>query len=62
MLHFFAVTLPAVTQLHPVMAITLALLASFYITGVFLLVMALITEPEFIEDENGDLYYVPHAH
>jgi hypothetical protein len=54
MLHLFAVT-------HPVMAIALALLASFYITGVCLLVMALTFEPEWIEDENGELYYVPHA-
>jgi hypothetical protein len=54
MLHLFAVT-------HPVMAIALAFLASFYITGVCLLVMALFVEPEWYEDENGDLYYVPHA-
>jgi len=55
MIHIFAVT-------HPVMAIALALLASFYITGVCLLVMALAFEPEWIEDENGELHYVPHAH
>jgi len=54
MIHIFAVT-------HPVMAIALALLASFYITGVCLLVMALAFEPEWIEDENGELHYVPHA-
>jgi hypothetical protein len=43
------------------MAIAIALLASFYITGVCLLVMALAFEPEWIEDEDGELHYVRHA-
>ena len=43
------------------MTIAIALLASFYITGVCLLVMALTAEPEWFEGEDGELYYVPHA-
>jgi len=54
MIHVFAVT-------HPVMAIAIAFLASFYITGVCLIVTALTEKPEWFEDENGELHYVPHA-
>jgi len=54
MLHVFAVT-------HPLMAIAFAILAAFYITGVYLLVTSLTQNPEWFEDEQGELHYLPHA-
>jgi len=39
------------------MAIAIAFLASFYITGICLLVLALNDEFEWFEDENGELHY-----
>ena len=52
MLHTFAVT-------HPIMAITIALASGFYFTGVYLLVSSLRQKPEWFEDENGELHYLP---
>ncbi len=52
MLHSFAVT-------HPVMAIAFAFFVGFYLTGVYLLVSSLKHQSEWVEDENGDLHYLP---
>jgi len=54
MLHLFAST-------HPIMAIAIAFFASFYITGVCLVVLALTDKPDWFEDEYGELHYMPHA-
>jgi hypothetical protein len=54
MLHLFAVT-------HPLMAIAIAVLLSFYVTGVYLVVASMIQNPEWFEDEDGQLHYVPHG-
>jgi hypothetical protein len=50
MLHVFAVT-------HPIMVIAIAVLCAFYFTGVYLLVSSLSQEPEWFEDENGELHH-----
>ena len=55
MLQIFAET-------HPYMAIAIAFLASIYLTGVCLIVLALNDEPDWFEDEYGELHYVPHSH
>ena len=54
MLQFFAVT-------HPPMVIAIAVITAFYFTGVYLLVSSMAQKPEWFEDENGDLHYLPHA-
>lgn len=54
MLHTFAVT-------HPFMVIAIAVCAAFYFTGLYLLVASLRQEPEWFEDENGDLHHLPHG-
>jgi hypothetical protein len=54
MLQNFAVT-------HPFMVIAIAVIAAFYLTGVFLLVSSLSRKPEWFEDEDGDLHHLPHA-
>lgn len=41
------------------MAITVAVFAAFYVTGVYLLVTSLSRNPEWFEDEEGVLHYVP---
>jgi len=50
MIHVFAVT-------HPIMVIAIAVLSAFYFTGVYLLVSSLSQEPEWFEDENGELHH-----
>jgi hypothetical protein len=55
MLQDFAVT-------HPIMVIAIAVLAAFYFTGVYLLVSSLSQEPEWFEDENGELHHLPRTH
>lgn len=54
MLHVFAVA-------HPIMVIAIAVLAAFYFTGVYLLVSSLSQEPEWFEDENGELHHMPRV-
>ena len=54
MLHSFAVT-------HPLMVIAIAVITAFYFTGVYLLVSSMASKPEWFEDENGELHYLPHA-
>ena len=54
MLHIFAET-------YPFMAIAIAFVASFYVTGVCLLVMAIMGEHVWFEDSNGVLHYVSHT-
>jgi hypothetical protein len=44
------------------MAIAIAVIVSFYITGVYLLVTSLTQSPEWFEGEDGELHYVPHSH
>ncbi len=41
------------------MVIAIAVLAAFYFTGVYLLVSSLSQEPEWFEDENGELHHLP---
>ena len=53
MLNTFAVT-------HPLMVIAIAVITAFYFTGVYLLVTSLSQKPEWFEDENGDLHYLPN--
>jgi hypothetical protein len=52
MLNDFAAT-------HTLIAITIAVFVSFYFTGVYLMVASFAQKPEWFEDENGDLHYVP---
>lgn len=52
MLHHFAVT-------HPYMVIAIAVFTAFYLTGVYLLVASMAQKPEWFEDENGELHYLP---
>ena len=54
MLHSFAVT-------HPLMVIAIAVITAFYFTGVYLLVSSMACKPEWFEDENGELHYLPRA-
>lgn len=44
---------------HILIAITIAVSVSFYLTGVCLMVASFVQKPEWFEDENGELHYVP---
>jgi hypothetical protein len=43
------------------MAIAIAALIAFYVTGVYLLVSSFTQKPEWFEDENGELHYLPQV-
>ncbi|MFT3782418.1 MAG: hypothetical protein QM790_10430 [Nibricoccus sp.] len=43
------------------MAILFATFVAFYFTGVYLVVTSLVGTPEWFEDEEGQLHYLPRS-